>query len=296
MSRMSPPLFLNCEHGGARHYLQSRHLGQHVEQLLGHAVGEVLLLRDRRSCCRTAARQHSGGRGIRRGGITLAERRLAVEVPAESQQREYRCGANMIRLPRGDGSATTPAGSRRTPRPAPASPGNREGDQNEHAQHPWRCVECRESDRYGLDHQPRDDHVSGTDLVDLAALEFVEEGHSGGPITRARLRTCGWRPDGARGRECSPRATGDLHWLARECETVGVHGSHPSGLHWRPSIRNLSTVVFAALRRAAGLHDAVKPRESRRSRIDSVRPRSWPPTGRFHPPCQPWRRIRYSPA
>ena len=38
-------LFFKLKHRGARHHLELRHLGEDVQQLLRHAVGEIILLR-----------------------------------------------------------------------------------------------------------------------------------------------------------------------------------------------------------------------------------------------------------
>ena len=73
-------LAFELEHRSTRRDVELRNLRQDVQQFLGHAVGEIFLVRLAAHVCK---RQDGDGRTAARRNIAGSVRRLALEVPAQ---------------------------------------------------------------------------------------------------------------------------------------------------------------------------------------------------------------------
>src|SRR5215467_13229453 len=56
--------------------------------------------------------------------------------------------------------------------------GNNKAQREKHddsSHHAWRCIECGQKNRCGLDQQPRDNSICGCDSVNLPPFQFGQE-------------------------------------------------------------------------------------------------------------------------
>lgn len=155
-------------------YVELRNLREDVQQLLGHAIGEVILVG---LATHVRERQHGNGRmGVRRH-VADAVGRLTLEIPAQGESREHRgCDVHADRRTRAAAFGADAIGRH------VEHPGNQQRDrkaehrhQDEHAQRPRRRIERGESDRHGLHGKPGDDEVGRADLEHLASFEFGKQ-------------------------------------------------------------------------------------------------------------------------
>src|SRR4029450_7262698 len=90
-------LVLELKHRSARYHLELRHLGEDIQQLFRHAVGEIILLSLAAHVCEWQDGDRIAIGGRRREHIALTERWLAVEIPAQSKKDEQHSGGGEAR-------------------------------------------------------------------------------------------------------------------------------------------------------------------------------------------------------
>ncbi len=169
-------LAFEVEGRGARRHLQARHLAQHVQEFLAHAVGErliALLLAE------IGEGQHGDGFLIgdrRRGHISFAERWLPVEIPTERQHDEQRSRGKQTLAARGVGIELHALGCEiKHPGHHHRDWKTQQCDQDKNAQRPRRRIEGGKSDRGRLHHEPGRDQIGCADLKYFAAFQLGEE-------------------------------------------------------------------------------------------------------------------------
>src|SRR4030095_3980294 len=169
-------LVLELKDGGARHNLELRYLGQHVQQLFGHPVREIILLSLAAHVCEW---QHGDGVAFserRCCHIAFAERWLTVEIPAQREHDQQPGRSEETPAARAIGSdlyafwceIKHPCHHHRNWK-------TQQSDQDKNAQRPRWGIERGEADRRRLHREPRHDEISCADFKYPAPLQLCEE-------------------------------------------------------------------------------------------------------------------------
>src|SRR5205809_5400207 len=178
-------------------HAQSRYLGQHIDQFLGHAVAQILVVLIR---AHVHKRQHSdrllvGRKGRTYGasalrGVCIRAARPAVapyhlkheQTGRDDRERDRYSnnlspGPSLDRLTRLDLGFEFDSFRRNLKRPRKNQRHRKteDDDDDKYLHHPWRCVEGWEENRRGLDQQPRHHRVRDRDFVNVTPLQFGEE-------------------------------------------------------------------------------------------------------------------------
>src|SRR6266700_2905984 len=169
-------------------HAQSRHLGQHIDQFLGHPVTQILVVFIRahvhewqhgnrfvrRDCSRLAL--------SRRGCRSLEHQLIHEQTGRDDRQRDRNgynpsTGASLDRFTRLDLGFEFDSFRRdlKRPRKNQRHRKTEDDDDDKYLHHPRRRVEGREENRRRLNQQPRHHRVRDRDFVNIAPLHFGEE-------------------------------------------------------------------------------------------------------------------------
>ena len=172
-------------HAGAADHLQVRDLGQISQDFILHTIGKVFVLffltqvfegqhgdrfvcdRRRRWRCRSYANEledkQTGGDDREHGGDgdKLAPSMMGDRFVSLHLRFAHNSFGRDLERP----------GKRQRNR----EPNNKDEDDDLH--HPWRRIECGKENRCRLNREPRDNCVSDSDFVNVAALQLGEEVH-----------------------------------------------------------------------------------------------------------------------
>ena len=182
-------LAFELENGRARGHLQTVQPREDVEQLLGHAVGEILLFR---FAADVRERQNRDGWLFVHRHVAGAIGRLTLEVPDNGQRREGCCDdEDSDTRTRARGRPDTVGGHFEHPREHERDGKSEHDDEDEDAQRPRRRPECWKPDGCGLHDEPRHHQVGTAHLEDLAVLELGEYAHRSSRVTQAFFGSAG---------------------------------------------------------------------------------------------------------